>query len=778
MPEFYTFYVGCLFLAALLGFGLAVYALKYPEPVTATRQFAILMCLAGWWALCSGISSIGPSAAWALFWGVPMRYIGILYISPALLIFSLVSTGQKQWLSYRYLALFLLIPTVGLLLIFTYKSHSFFIHDIVYEQFDGIWLRAGSSRGPWFGVHISYSYLVLVVSLIVLALYARHARYPYRQQAQLTLFGVIPPIAISILTTFDLLPGPDLDLIALGFVAMGFAFAFAMFSYRMLDIVPVTRSSIVENMQDFVLVLDNKNQIVDVNGRVQQFLGYGRRQIIGRPAAEVFASWVPTYTEYADAQNAHSVVTIPIKGELAYFNLSITPLKPKNELEGRLIVLHDVTHVKATEAELQTALRNTEALYTVTKSVSDLFRLPDILQTIVDTIALALPANRVALIGFDLEQQIVTHFVKGGKGVAHVIDIAYDELMEGLSGWVLKEVKPALSLKSEPDPRESEQVRQRRIDSFCGAIIVVPLVYREQILGTITAINRLDEPDFTQNDVELMVAMANQAAVAIENARLYEAEHQRVMELQESNEALNAFARTVAHDLKNPLGLIVGYADLISGRGRNDLNPEDFKTETLKDLDIITNQGLKMSSIIDSLLMLASLRKKQDIPITAVNMTQVVEDVLMRLSWQIKENRAEIILPEMWPIVLGFEPWIEEIWANYISNAIKYGGQPPRIQLGAEEVEDGYCFYVRDNGAGLTTAQQAQLFKEFSRLVKHHQTEGHGLGLSIVEYIARRLEGRVGIESEPGAGSKFYFVLPAAPVSKENAEYLTQTNSL
>ncbi|MEJ2211621.1 MAG: ATP-binding protein [Anaerolineae bacterium] len=105
------------------------------------------------------------------------------------------------------------------------------------------------------------------------------------------------------------------------------------------------------------------------------------------------------------------------------------------------------------------------------------------------------------------------------------------------------------------------------------------------------------------------------------------------------------------------------------------------------------------------------------------------------------------------------------MWANYIANGLKYGGQPPRLELGSERRQDGTAiFWVRDWGPGISPQNQPAIFTEFTRLQPGHDG-GHGLGLSIVRRIVEKLGGQVGVESEgvPGQGSKFFFTLPAAP---------------
>jgi signal transduction histidine kinase len=148
-----------------------------------------------------------------------------------------------------------------------------------------------------------------------------------------------------------------------------------------------------------------------------------------------------------------------------------------------------------------------------------------------------------------------------------------------------------------------------------------------------------------------------------------------------------------------------------------------------------------------------------------LNSDQIVDEVLERLQEAIRERGAQIVLPERWPTAIGYASWVEEVWVNYVSNALKYGGRPPHVELGADPPTNGagkVRFWVRDNGHGLTEKQSAQLFTQFKRL-HESQAEGYGLGLSIVKRIVQKLGGEVGVESEVGKGSTFWFTLPAAP---------------
>ena len=225
---------------------------------------------------------------------------------------------------------------------------------------------------------------------------------------------------------------------------------------------------------------------------------------------------------------------------------------------------------------------------------------------------------------------------------------------------------------------------------------------------------------------------------------------------------LDAFAHSVAHDLKSPLSLVVGYADMLIDS--LETLPAD---ETRDALHQIETSSLKMGRIIDALLLLASVRKQQAITTVPLRMESLVRGAMHSVQILAEERSASITLPEEpWPVVMGHAPWIEEVWTNYLSNAIKYGGEPPQITLGTAPRDDDTLvwFYVRDNGAGIPAEQIPQLFTQFSRLAVT-QAAGYGLGLSIVKRIMDRLGGQVRVESTPGQGSTFWFALPGVRTS-------------
>ncbi len=239
--------------------------------------------------------------------------------------------------------------------------------------------------------------------------------------------------------------------------------------------------------------------------------------------------------------------------------------------------------------------------------------------------------------------------------------------------------------------------------------------------------------------------------------RMGEALRQRNEQLSIQNDSLDTYARTVAHDLKNPLNLIINFARLIE-------EESVLSGHSLQDLRMIIKSGERMNHIIHDLLLLAQMRQDNLAPVR-IHMASVVRQSLDRLESDLKEAHVDLKQPKQWPDAMGHSAWIQAVWVNYISNAIKYGGSPPRIvlQAGPDPLHPGsILFSVCDNGIGVPANMQHKIFEEFSR-VGGEQSEGHGIGLSIVRRIITRLGGRVGVTgngSEPG--STFFFTLPAA----------------
>lgn len=293
-----------------------------------------------------------------------------------------------------------------------------------------------------------------------------------------------------------------------------------------------------------------------------------------------------------------------------------------------------------------------------------------------------------------------------------------------------------------------EVCRQLKADERFAAIPVIFISALDEVFDKVTAFS-IGGVDYITKPFQIEEVLARiQTHLYLESMR--HRLHSQTQLLQEQNAELDAFAQTVAHDLKNPLFTLLGFLDLVV----------DDEENAAHWLAMSTHSAQKMNNIIDELLLLASVRKEAVVP-APIEMAEVVQQALGRLTYLLEKHQPEVILPEVWPQAQGYAPWIEEVWVNYLSNGLKYGGQPPCLELGATPQADGMIrYWISDNGAGLDAEAQAILFSEFTRL-DAVRANGHGLGLSIVRRIMTRLDGHYGVESAPGQGSRFYFTLPA-----------------
>lgn len=295
----------------------------------------------------------------------------------------------------------------------------------------------------------------------------------------------------------------------------------------------------------------------------------------------------------------------------------------------------------------------------------------------------------------------------------------------------------------------------------------VPILVFICAFGTLYPINLLVFRLIRQNDVQRQQVQVLAQELQQANQQLT-ARHAilqaRGDDLERQNQALNHFARTLAHDLKNLLAVVVQNNDLLvyyldTQQGQ----PASGADRLLRAAHRSHDAALQMAKIVDAVLLLASVSAQPHAPQEPLAMATILAAAQKRLNPLFSNCGAEVTVAATWPSAVGYGPWVEEIWVNYLENAIRYGGQPPRIQITGEQLPNGFSrFWIADNGAGLTPEEQRLLFVEFTQLKRLDQSS-YGLGLSIAKQITEKLGGEVGVESEVGQGSRFYFTLPTAP---------------
>jgi len=402
------------------------------------------------------------------------------------------------------------------------------------------------------------------------------------------------------------------------------------------------------------------------------------------------------------------------------------------------------------------------------------------------------PFEEQALRQFEAGQNEAWHRERtdGGEVYRYVLALRTEQgclHCHAAQGYRVGDVRGGLSLTMPAHAAIGPSLQTIALSWLAGVsacLLALFLAMRRSVIEPIEALKRAsariaggdyEEPVPWRTDDELgdlarsMDTMRERIRAA--TTHLEETVRTRTAELEQRTADLDAFAHMVAHDLKSPLSGVTGLARLLEVQHGTRLG-EDGRALA----QAISASGRKMRDIIDELLLLASLRKDQ-VKLVPLDMQAIVESTLERLAPSLRESGAEVQRPESWPAALGHGQWVEEVWCNYLSNAVKYGGRPPRIALGGSRVTEGQVrFWVADNGPGLTQEEQRTAFEPFTRFGRRSE-EGQGLGLSIVANIVDKLGGEVAVSSDPSEGTVFSFTLPAAEPSSPQPSLAPQPSA-
>ena len=210
--------------------------------------------------------------------------------------------------------------------------------------------------------HAAYSYTLLLWASILLIRMMATSPHLYRGQAGAFLFAMLAPWMANILYLLGLSPFPYLDLTPFAFIIMGSGIFWGLFRFQLLDVVPIARDTVIDGMEDGVVILDSDNRIADLNPGAMRLLRRPANAVIGRSAQEVFSNFPDLMHRFAHVKEAHEEITIQ-HGETSYvYELRITSLYDrKSQLHSRVLLIHDITWLKEIERDLREAKEDAEA---------------------------------------------------------------------------------------------------------------------------------------------------------------------------------------------------------------------------------------------------------------------------------------------------------------------------------------------------------------------------------------------------------------------------------
>lgn len=224
--------------------------------------------------------------------------------------------------------------------------------------------------------------------------------------------------------------------------------------------------------------------------------------------------------------------------------------------------------------------------------------------------------------------------------------------------------------------------------------------------------------------------------------------------LKRTNEELRQFAYVASHDLQEPLRVVGNYTQLLEKRYKEKLDEKGTRF-----MNHIVEAVRRMRGLINDLLSYSRIETRGGEKKEASS-DKMLDQALDNLSMGIEESGATITRDEL-PVIVADRGQMARLFQNLVSNAIKFRGEnPPEIHVSARETDEGWLFSVKDNGIGISMEYSDKIFQIFQQLHPNSEYKGSGIGLAICKRIIERHGGEIWVESEPGAGSCFYFTIP------------------
>ncbi|RJQ31269.1 MAG: GAF domain-containing protein [Actinobacteria bacterium] len=418
--------------------------------------------------------------------------------------------------------------------------------------------------------------------------------------------------------------------------------------------------------------------------------------------------------------------------------------------KNKLAVLNILEDLNQSNQELAKAIKQTTSMYKVAVETSKSLKEKEILQSILN--------NAVSLVNCS-DAVLLVNTKKG------LLSLETDNL-PCENGHLSSKKSPLYQVFKSKKPlyvNDLSKGQFRECSQYIDNFMAVPLITGNRCLGALGLVNK--EGGFLKDDLKPLVTVANQATVALLNARIYEAEKQTVQKLKELDKMKADFVASVSHELKSPLTSIKGYLDLLMEGFGGELNKEQ-----LSFLNIMSQNSDRLLALITDLLTMskiesASLKMKIEVASIEEVINKVVD--LMKPEIQKKKLRFKLSMPASLPQIRMDKSRIEQVMINLMSNAVKFTDKGS-VELSVENSKDKLITSVKDSGFGISQEDQKRLFKKFFRSqdAVNRQTVGTGLGLAICKSIIEQHHGKIWVESSLKKGSSFSFVLPIDNNSK------------
>ena len=540
--------------------------------------------------------------------------------------------------------------------------------------------------------------------------------------------------------------------------------------------------AMIAGMVDGVMLVDGEGKTIFVNPAGQKLLGrsnigvpifkhaevYRLRSEFGRPLAE---KELPAAQALATGRAVQDV-TVIVKREDgdAAISMSATPLREDSKTTGVVVTFRDITERQRLEEEMQLQAERAQILADAGAFFSSNIDPVWVTQAIAERTAEVLGdwAAVILKVGDGKEMRVASIYHRDMASLGLAWSYIYRQPLtvgEGIIGQVIATGYPSLTtnLSSSAYTVQKKDMTSYHAPSMqLASLLVLPLGTRRETLGALVI--AANDPDRAMTDENLPLAevLAERAALAIENAKLYTEQVDARRKVEDLSRLKDEFLSIASHELRTPVTSIKGYTQLAKTLIReNDLGTSE------EYLDIALDQIDRMSRLILELLDVSRIETgRLEIRREAIRWTSFVRDVVNRHHTAVSDRRFHMNVPEETKIVNGDRDRLEQVLGNLLENAVKYSPDGSEVFVNVDDKGDHVVTSVCDRGIGIPTDELNQVFERFhrGRQVSSTNYGGLGLGLYITKQIIERHGGSIWVESKEGSGTTFYFALPAGAV--------------
>ena len=466
-----------------------------------------------------------------------------------------------------------------------------------------------------------------------------------------------------------------------------------------------------------------------------------------------------------DVKPVGAELAVPMRrGDEVIGVLDIQALEPgafDQEDTSALEALADQLAIAIDNARLyqETKLRLAEvsALYELARQMNTSLNIQEVLDSIVWSLKQTVGCRGCSIALLDPVDNVLE--IHAAAGIQEKWKREFElRLGEGVAGHVALEGKPMYV----PDVLKLDNFIF--FDPSVRSLLTVPLYTQQQVIGTLTVDSERANA-FSEADERLLTIAAAQAAIAIENARLYANLEQRARnlaeayaELKEADRLKDEVVQNVSHELRTPLTFVKGYVELLLEGNAGPLTEEQKKY-----LKIVAEKTDVVTDLVSSIMFLQQVDRVPGNK-ASVSLTRVARRALRGCAATAEKAGLRLVenLPDGLPPVAGDEGRLLQVFDNLLSNAIKFSPNGGQITVTVKDAGQMEQVLVADRGIGIPKDQQERIFERFYQVngSARRRFGGAGLGLAIVKRIVEMHGGRVWVDSEPGKGSTFHFTIP------------------